>query len=154
MLADRIGERDPGNKPSVGDRIPFVYIKNPNKKALQGEKIEIPDYIIENGLKPDYSHYITNQIMKPVLQLFGLVIKELPGMKGRVLKQKQYDTDIKQVIAAVNDKQLNPDDRLTELNKKQEVITSKYVKDLLFTKYINMAENTATRTKTVESFFK
>ena len=154
VLADRIGERDPGNKPSVGDRIPFVYIKNENKRALQGEKIEIPGYIVENGLKPDYSHYITNQIMKPVLQVFGLVIKELPGMKGRVLKQKQFDNDIKEMINTLDRKQLSPGDRLTELNKKQESITSKYVKDLLFTKYINMAENTSTRTRTVDSFFK
>ena len=39
VLADRVGRRDPGNKPSVGDRIPYVYFKNPDKKALQGEKI-------------------------------------------------------------------------------------------------------------------
>ena len=29
VLADRIGRRDSGNKPSIGDRIPFVYIENP-----------------------------------------------------------------------------------------------------------------------------
>ena len=42
VLADRIGKRDPGNKPSNGDRIPFVYIKTKNKRALQGDKIETP----------------------------------------------------------------------------------------------------------------
>ena len=31
VLADRISERDPGNKPSSGDRIPFAYIKPKNK---------------------------------------------------------------------------------------------------------------------------
>lgn len=66
VLADRITSRDPGNKPSSGDRIPFVYIHHPNKKALQGEKIETPTFIRENNLKIDYSFYITNQIMKPV----------------------------------------------------------------------------------------
>ena len=45
VLADRIGKRDPGNKPSVGDRVAYIYIENPNKKALQGEKIETPEYI-------------------------------------------------------------------------------------------------------------
>ena len=39
VLADRITSRDPGNKPSSGDRIPFVYIHNTSKTALQGEKI-------------------------------------------------------------------------------------------------------------------
>mgnify|MGYP003330937421 CR=1 FL=1 len=82
VLADRMGKRDPGNKPSVGDRIPFVYIHTENKKALQGEKIEHPNYIIENKLRPNYSFYITNQIMKPLLQLFGLVVEDM------LLKQK------------------------------------------------------------------
>ena len=27
VLADRMGDRDPGNKPAVGSRLPFVYIK-------------------------------------------------------------------------------------------------------------------------------
>ncbi|MDB4349937.1 hypothetical protein OAA99_03185, partial [Omnitrophica bacterium] len=31
VLADRMGERDPGNKPSVGSRLPFVYIKTERK---------------------------------------------------------------------------------------------------------------------------
>ena len=50
VLADRIAERDPGNKPSSGDRIPFAYIKKNNAK-LQGDKIETPTFIIENKLK-------------------------------------------------------------------------------------------------------
>jgi len=49
VLADRIGAREPGNKPTSGDRVPFVYIVNPNKKALQGEKIETPTYIRDNN---------------------------------------------------------------------------------------------------------
>ena len=51
VLADRIGRRDPGSKPSVGDRIPFVYTVNSNKKALQGERIETPEYVIDNYKK-------------------------------------------------------------------------------------------------------
>jgi hypothetical protein len=45
VLSDRITARDPGNKPSSGDRIPFVYINNNDKKALQGNKIETPSFI-------------------------------------------------------------------------------------------------------------
>ena len=77
VLADRIGLRDPGNKPTTGDRIPFVYIQTKNKNALQGEKIENPDYVLENKLKIDYGHYISNQIMKPVQQLLSLVLYDL-----------------------------------------------------------------------------
>ena len=61
VLADRIAERDPGNKPSSGDRIPFAYIKA-GTRALQGDRIETPTYIRDNNLKIDYEFYITNQM--------------------------------------------------------------------------------------------
>ena len=83
VLADRIGARDPGNRPVVNERIPFVYIKTTggdNKTpSLQGDRIENPDYIEQNNLIPDYLHYITNQIMKPILQLYALCLDKLPG---------------------------------------------------------------------------
>jgi DNA polymerase elongation subunit (family B) len=82
VLADRVGARDPGNKPRPGDRIEFVYVKGA-KKALQGEKIETPEYIFENKLDIDYEHYITNQIMKPLQQLFALVLADIPGFDQR-----------------------------------------------------------------------
>ena len=56
VLADRIAERDPGNKPKPGDRIPFVYIiNNDKKKKLQGDKIETPAFIKQNNIKIDYT---------------------------------------------------------------------------------------------------
>ena len=136
VLADRIGKRDPGNKPSNGDRIPFVYIKTDKKNALQGEKIEIPSFIEEHGLKPNYAFYITNQIMKPVMQVFALVIEKIPDMKQRQLKLRQYMREIK-----------------TEEPKNIEKIRNKYVKELLFDKYIKMAENTTNKIATIEKFF-
>jgi DNA polymerase elongation subunit (family B) len=80
VLADRIGIRDAGNKPASNDRLAYIYIKNPSAK-LQGDKIETPEFIKENGLEPDYLHYITNQIMKPVLQLYALCLTELNDYK-------------------------------------------------------------------------
>ena len=81
VLADRIGKRDPGNKPSVGSRVPFVYIQVKDNVKLQGDKVEDPKFIVENKLKPDYSFYITNQIMKPVTQIFSLLLEDLDGFK-------------------------------------------------------------------------
>ena len=48
VLADRIGNRDPGNKPQTNDRIPYIYIKIDEKKGetlLQGDKIEKPNFL-------------------------------------------------------------------------------------------------------------
>lgn len=84
VLADRMGIRDPGNKPSSNDRIPYVYIEvkeNKFSKMLQGDRIEHIDYIMEHGLKPDYNFYITNQIMKPVTQIYALIVEKLDGFK-------------------------------------------------------------------------
>jgi DNA polymerase elongation subunit (family B) len=82
VLADRIAERDPGNKPLVGDRIPFVYVKTEKETKLQGDKIENPDYVRENSIRLDYEFYIMNQIRKPVTQIFALCLDKIPGFKG------------------------------------------------------------------------
>jgi hypothetical protein len=76
VLADRISQRDPGNKPKPGDRMKYLYFNNKGAK-LQGDKIETPEYIIENKLQIDYTHYITNQLMKPLQQLFGLALTQI-----------------------------------------------------------------------------
>jgi DNA polymerase elongation subunit (family B) len=73
VLADRIGERDPGNKPDINDRIPWVYIVPKGKALLQGDRVEDPKYVVDNKLQIDYLFYITNQIMKPSLQFLELI---------------------------------------------------------------------------------
>ena len=74
-------ERDPGSAPNVNDRVPYVYIVNDNKKALQGDRIEHPDFIVKNNVKIDYAYYITNQILKPVSQLISLRVEQIKGFK-------------------------------------------------------------------------
>lgn len=74
VLADRITERNPGNKPQTNDRIPYVYIEVDKKVKLQGDRVESPDYILENKLKIDYLYYIIKQIMKPSLQFLEHIV--------------------------------------------------------------------------------
>lgn len=76
VLAERIGIRDPGNRPQSGDRITFATVKIPNKTkdTLQGDMIETPEYIKENNIKLDYNFYVSNQIMKPALQFLELAV--------------------------------------------------------------------------------
>ena len=133
VLAERIGVRDPGSKPSQGDRIPYAYIKNTDKKALQGDKIENPDYIINNNLDIDYSHYITNQIMKPVQQVFGLVLEKMSDFK----KKKGHTLRIwKKQLSELKEKY---SDEIT-YQKKKDLLVNKEVKSLLFEYYINICK--------------
>jgi DNA polymerase elongation subunit (family B) len=72
-----MAERDPGNKPQLNDRIPYVAIEViTDKKLLQGDLIEHPDYILRNNLKIDYVFYLTNQIMNPCVQFLELIVDE------------------------------------------------------------------------------
>ena len=181
VLADRMGERDPGNKPQSNDRIPYVYIDITNHKCivcntkvkdeenckcvkcmklfcafhvnnhrecctpvcrfcrlaqgetdlkecsicngiyceecydrhkigkskgvehnnkckkpltnklLQGDRIEYPLFIIENKWKIDYSFYLTNQIEKPVLQIFELVMKNPASIISDLVQKMKND---------------------------------------------------------------
>jgi DNA polymerase elongation subunit (family B) len=131
VLADRVAKRDPGNKPKSGDRIPYVYIVNPDKKAKQGAKIELPSYILEHPktTKIDYAHYITNQIMKPVLQVFALVLDDLPGFKDKLGKKRRFYKELEaQKKKLVYEK----------YKAKEEQLKNKEVKALLFDKYLRM----------------
>jgi DNA polymerase delta subunit 1 len=82
VLADRITARDPGNAPSSGERIGFVYVKPPAGQAaskLQGDRVETPAWITEHGLVPDAEYYIEHQLMNPLSQLFGIMLEMMPG---------------------------------------------------------------------------
>ena len=130
VLAERITERDPGNKPSSGDRIPYVFIEISNKKALQGEKIELPSYVLEQGLKINYGFYITNQIMKPLQQLFALVLEKI-----KAFKQKKGHTLHKWYKELEQLKEKWPNEE--KYRKKVEELRCKEIKALIFDEYLN-----------------
>ncbi|AUF82649.1 DNA polymerase family B [Tetraselmis virus 1] len=82
VLAQRIGERDPGNAPQINDRIPMVHIRVPAKKGekiLQGDKVEDPEYVQSAGLEPDMEYYLENQIMNPTIQMLAALLEKIPG---------------------------------------------------------------------------
>ena len=137
VLAERIGLRDSGNKPGSGDRMNYAYIKNPDKKALQGEKIETPDFIKQNNLELNYGHYISNQIMKPLLQLYALELEQISEFKNRQDWLRDYNTNkkiltFKQEIEKLKEKWPDPE----KYAKKYEELKTKEVKLCIFNKYL------------------
>jgi DNA polymerase elongation subunit (family B) len=145
VLADRIAAREPGNKPTSGDRIPFAYIVQSNKKALQGEKIETPTYIKEKGLQLDYSFYITNQIMKPLLQLFGLVLEDIWRMQNKSSKISKFRREIAELRREQEDNK-KFEDKLAKMKDKE-------VKTLIFDKYLRETNNIKEGNQSVAKFF-
>ena len=146
VLAERIGRRDPGNKPRPGDRIPFAYIVNPDKKALQGDRIETPEYIAQRKLKLNYTFYITNQIMKPLQQVFALVLERLPAFdrakRGGI---RAWEKELRSL------RESQPDEE--KRRKKEESMRNKEVKSLLFDDYLKTAERSRTGDQSIGGFF-
>jgi hypothetical protein len=144
VLADRIGKREPGNKPTSGDRIPFVYIVNNKRGSLQGERIETPVFIRENKLKIDYSFYVTNQIMKPVRQLFALVLEDITDFKKKLFKVKAFNATLKK---------LQKELPLEQFEKKRDDMREKEIKTILFDEYLIKIQNVRNNNRTIECFF-
>ena len=145
VLADRMSERDPGNKPKSNDRIPYAYIEIPEKKGsriLQGDRVEHPTFIKEHNLKPDYKFYITNQIKKPVSQIFGLIVESLEGYN----KETDY-----------YDKKLKTLSKTTTVAKANAKITSlknEDAADIIFGDVIRRAVNKKNKSREITDFFK
>lgn len=153
-LAERMGERDAGNKPQVNDRIPYVYVIIPDKekkgggkgkeKVLQGDRIEHPEYIRKSGLKPDYEFYITNQIMKPVSQIYALVLEKMPGYK----KGKDYFKEVeKKLIVEKGGDMKKVKDRLGDMREAE-------VQDILFKPFLTKLQNARNGNREITHWFK
>ena len=155
VLADRIGEREPGNKPSAGDRVSYVYFVNNKKprageKILQGHKIETPIFIRDNNLQIDYAHYITNQIMKPLSQLFGLVLEDLwiaqkPSKAYKIEPYREKINSIRNDIFITDPKKIE-----NKINK----IREKEVQELIFNHHLTEIEHKKNKTQKITNFFK
>ena len=124
VLAQRIGDRDPGNKPKSGDRMQFIHIVSMDKKALQGDKIETLAFVTEAKLSIDYTFYITHQLMKPLQQLFGLALQQICTSMNKVKEYEKHLIELKTVEKSCSS--------LEEYMKKKEKICSTKVKCLLF----------------------
>ena len=129
VLADRMGERDPGNKPQINDRIPYVYIQTGGNVKLQGDKIEHPDYVREKQLLPDYQFYITNQLMKPICQLYALCVEKLPDYSYPPSYWAQWDEELK-------GKSMYEDD--TKRKNRVDALREQEVENLLFSAFLDV----------------
>jgi DNA polymerase elongation subunit (family B) len=147
VLADRIAQRDPGNKPKSGDRIKFLFIQTPgsNKNTLLGDRIETPDFIIQNNLKIDYNYYITNQLMKPIQQLLGLALEQIWESQRKLSAIKTYKKDIDRLRQEYKEYEI--------FMKKKEKYCSDKVKILLFDKILQKISNEKNKLAMITDFF-
>ena len=146
VLADRIGQRDPGNKPKPGDRMKFVHVVTSLKKALQGDKIETPEFILSQKLAIDYEFYITNQLMKPLQQLFGLALEQIWLNKNKHSSIKTFKKDMTSLH-----KEVGGDIEI--FMKKKEKYCSAKIKAILFDKFLTQIAHKKAGLQTITSMF-
>jgi DNA polymerase elongation subunit (family B) len=145
VLADRMAERDPGNKPQANDRIPYAYIDVGTKKVtLQGERVEHPDFIRKHNLKIDAGFYISNQISKPVSQIYALVLEKLPGYKHR--NDPQYFDNLRKKYCQEGRAE-------AKIVKKIEETRMSMASDILFGQYLRAEKNKREGSRTITEFF-
>ena len=146
VLADRMTERDPGNKPSCNERLPYIYIKideQPGISYLQGDRIEHVNYVRENDCQVDYETYITNQIMKPVSQIFELVIDRIPGYP--------YDAEYFDRLEVKYYNKYDAD--LIKTAKKISELKHKLIRKLIFEEILVYAYNKIHNVNTIDNYF-
>ena len=141
VLADRIGVRDPGNKPKSNDRIAYAYIETKGEVKLQGDRIETPEFIRDNKLKPDYMFYITNQIMKPVAQIYSLIVENLKGYKWG---PGYYDEKYTSLLGTKTPEKAK--DKITAMRFDDTC-------DIIFGDIIRIAKNRKNKATTITDFF-
>jgi DNA polymerase elongation subunit (family B) len=146
VLADRIGKRDQGNEPKPGDRMRFVFIQNNTPRALLGDRIETPEYILENKINIDYTYYITNQLMKPLQQLFGLAVEKIWEFQKKQGAIKTYRKDMEKM-----EKDFGSNYEV--FMKRKEKYCSLKIKALLFDKILNKIANKRNNIQMITNFF-
>jgi len=97
----------------------------------------------ENKLKIDYSHYITNQIMKPVLQLYALVLEDLDGYR---LGKHYYENMYKKLLVEKKGDVIKARTRWNDLREAD-------VKKILFDPILHKLTNKKQKNQEITNFF-
>jgi hypothetical protein len=128
----------------------FVFIVNHHGatkgKALLGDKIETPDFVQAQGIKIDYTYYITNQLMKPLQQLFGLALIPMWEAKNKGQAILSYHKEMAKLQKEFPDTE-------TFMKKKEKYCSAK-VKTMLFDKHLVKIQNDSQGLQSIVSFLR
>ena len=106
------------------------------KKILQGDRIEHPKFIKEQSLELDYLHYVTNQVSKPVSQIFGLQLEKLDKKYQFPYDDDYYTRKYEEFLLKYKHKE-KPD---MEADKKVRELRMKKAQELLIEPILSQLE--------------
>ena len=68
--------REKGYGPKSGDRVPYIFLDTGDRKHLQFQKAEDPQYAIDNNLKIDVEYYLDHGLRSPLESLFEVFLDD------------------------------------------------------------------------------
>ena len=98
---------------------------------------------VENKLKPDFTHYITNQIMKPVQQVLALVLEDIPEYRKNKMQLRRKINGIKRKYK---------DDVAKQIQYEQKHRNDE-VKKLIFDDSLRQCLNMKNNQRSIKAFF-
>jgi len=147
VLALRMYDRDPGTAPASNERVPYIFIKIKEEQGvdyLNGDRIEHVDYVRKNNLQIDYEKYIESQLVKPISQIFELIVEKLPMFP--------YGLGYYDEMTNIWYNKYNGDIEKTE--KKIKQLKAIMVKKLIFQPLIDYAISKVNKVSTLDNWFK
>lgn len=114
-LSQKMKKRDPGTAPKAGSRIPYVFIENNDRNALQSDRVEDPEWVLNNpkSCKTDMLYYLDKQLISPLETIFQVVIFQEDGTLYPLDKNNKISKEYKREIA----RQMWESDRQKYINK-------------------------------------
>lgn len=104
FLAEKMKKRDPGTAPKPGSRVSYVFIENKDRNALQADRVENPEWVLEHpkACKIDALYYLNKQLASPLETIFQTVIfnkdNELYPLDKNNKLSKEYKREFANLI--------------------------------------------------------
>ena len=95
-LARKREERDKMDKVASGDRVPYVFVTYESSK--QFEKVEDPQYVLNNGIPIDYIYYFEHQFKSAIETIFGPMMEDVSELWKDLIPEKVKKTRKKKKI--------------------------------------------------------
>jgi len=146
-LSIRMADRDIGTKPASNERLPYIFIKIIEEKGveyLNADRIEHVDFVRKHKLQIDYEKYIESQLIKPISQIFELIVEKLPNFPHG----KGYYQEIENIWY---NKYLGDKEKTDNKIKKLKALM---VKKLIFQPLIDYANSKVNKVNTIDKWFK
>ena len=150
-----MGRRDSGSKPAVNSRVPFIFTEQPSgsgskRKMLQADRIEHPDFIRANGIKPDLYYYLDTQVAGYSKQILGVMVERLPNYNRPDGYWENLEAEMRRALGSTGATEEQVEARVrTKIDTQRQELA----KELVFGRVLGAMRLKRDRQRVITSFF-